>query len=133
MGILVFQRMVPFRLVEPSTLYAYIDFGSRCNGKFAREKSPRSRKFLVAPELTRAVVSTICVPTSSLTGKQRVLSFFEATSTWEEVREDNVKVASHFKNPNPWIREQSPPWVLRNTFGELGEFRRHSSPGSSGS
>jgi hypothetical protein len=39
----------------------------------------------VAPESTRAVVSTICVPTSSLTGKRRVLSFFEATSTWGEL------------------------------------------------
>jgi hypothetical protein len=32
-----------------------------------------------------AVVLMICVPTSSLTGKRRVLSFFEATSTGEEV------------------------------------------------
>jgi hypothetical protein len=59
--------------------------GSRCRGKFARERSPKSRKFPVALESIRAVVSTICVPTSSLTGKRRVLSFLEATNTGEEI------------------------------------------------
>jgi hypothetical protein len=80
-GTLVFQTTVPFRFVEPSTLYAWMGLGSPCRGKFARDRSPRSRKFPVAPESIRAVVSTIWLSTSSLTGKRRVLSFLEATST----------------------------------------------------
>ena len=65
----------------------------------ARERSPRSMKFPVAPELIRAVVSTVCIPTSSLIGKRRVRSLGEATSTWEIVGEGNVEMASPFKNP----------------------------------
>ena len=53
----------------------------------------------MVPELIRAVVSMVCVPTSSMIGKQRVHSFGEATSTWEVVEEGNVEVASPFKNP----------------------------------
>ena len=76
-----FQRRVPFRLGVPSTLNAPTGRGSRFKGKLASDNSPRSMKFPVAPESTRAEVSTIWVPTSSLIGKRRVRSLEGATST----------------------------------------------------
>ena len=47
--------------------------------ELARDRSPRSMKFPMALELMRAVVSTVCCPTSSLIGKRRVRSLGEAT------------------------------------------------------
>ena len=74
MRVVVLQRMVPFLLVDPSTLYAWMAVGSFFKGKLVRKRSPRSMKLPVAPESMRAVVSTICFPTSSLIGKRRVHS-----------------------------------------------------------
>ena len=62
-------------------LKAPMGCGSLFTGKLVRDKRLRSMKFLVAPESTRVVVSTIWVPTSSLTGKRRVHSLEGATST----------------------------------------------------
>ena len=56
-------------------------WGSLFKGKLARDKSPRSIKFLVAPESMRAEVLMVWVPTSSLMGKRRVRSLEGATST----------------------------------------------------
>ena len=81
MRVCAFQRIVPRWLAVPSTLKARMGCGSFFRGKFARDKSPRSMKFPVAPESMRAVVSTVCCPTSSLIGKRRVRSLGEATST----------------------------------------------------
>ena len=54
-----FQRIVPCRLGVPSTLKAPMGWGSLFKGKLARDSSPRSIKFLVAPESMRAEVSTV--------------------------------------------------------------------------
>ena len=81
MQVRAFQRIVPRRLGVLSTLKALIGWGSLFRGKLARDSSPRSMKFLVVPESTRAVVLTVWVPTSSLIGKRRVCSLGEATST----------------------------------------------------
>ena len=64
-----------------------------------RDRRPRSIKFPVALELIKAVVLTVYFPMSNLTGKQRVLSLSEATSTWDKNWEGNIEVTSHFKNP----------------------------------
>ena len=65
----------------------------------ARERSPRSMKFPVALESMRAVVLTVCCPTSSLIGQWRVHSLEEAMNIWEVVGEGNIEMASPFKNP----------------------------------
>ena len=64
-----FHLMVPLTLAVPSTLYARIGLGSRCSGKLALDRRPMSMKFPVAPQSTRVVVSTICVPVASLIGR----------------------------------------------------------------
>ena len=64
-----FHPMVPLALAVPSTLYAQISLDSRCNGKLALDKRPMSMKFPVALQSIRAVVSTICVPATSLIGR----------------------------------------------------------------
>ena len=99
MRVWAFQRMVPCRLGVLSTLKAPMGWGSLFRGKLARDKSPRSMTFPIAPESTRAEVSTVWVPTSSLTGKRRVRSLEGATSTLEVIGEGNVEVTSPFKNP----------------------------------
>ena len=81
MQVRAFQRIVPRRLGVPSTLKAPIGWESLFRGKLARDSSPRLMKFPVAPKSTRAVVSTVWIPTSSLIGKRRVRSLGEATST----------------------------------------------------
>ena len=73
MWIWTFQRIVPHQLAIPSTLNMWTSWGSFLRGKLVRDKSLRSIKFLVAPGSTGAVVLTICFPTSSLTGKHKVL------------------------------------------------------------
>ena len=105
-------------------------WGSLFRGKLARDSSPRSMKFPVALESTRAVVSMVWVPTSSLIGKRSVRSLGEATSTWV-VGEGNVKMASPFKNPE-WKRQKSLPLVPCSTSGVLEGFRSHTSLESSG-
>ena len=69
MSVQAFHLMVPLTLVVPSTLYAWIGLGSRCNGKLALDRRPMSMKFPVALQLMRAVVSMICVPVASLIGR----------------------------------------------------------------
>ena len=130
MRVWAFQRIVPRWLGVPSTLKALIGWGSLFRGKLARHSSPRSMKFLVAPESTRAVVSTVWVPTSSLIGKRSVHSLGEATSTCV-VGEGNIEMASPSKNPE-WKQQKSPPWVPRSTSGVLEVFLSHFSLESSG-
>ena len=89
-----FHLMVPLALAVPSTLYAQIGLGSRCSGKLALDRRPMSMKFPVVPQSMRAVVSTICVPVASLTGRQMVHSFGKATSTWDKSWEEDVKATS---------------------------------------
>ena len=69
MRVWAFQRIVPHRLGVPSTLKAPIGCGNFFRGKLVSESSLRSMKFPVALESTRAVVSTVWVPTSILMGK----------------------------------------------------------------
>ena len=64
-----FHLMVPLALAVPSMLYAQIGLGNCCNGKLALDRRPMLMKFPVAPQLMRAVVSTICVPVASLIGR----------------------------------------------------------------
>ena len=89
-----FHLIVPLALAVPSTLYAQIGLGSHCSGKLALDKRPISMKFPVAPQSMRAVVSTICVPLTSLIGRRTVRSFGKATSTWDKSWEDDVKANS---------------------------------------
>ena len=56
-------------------------------------------KFLVAPQSTRVVVSTICVPLDSLMGIRMVLSLGRAISTWFMIWEEYVDGSSQAKNP----------------------------------
>ena len=63
-----FHLIVPLALAVPSTLYAWIGLGSRCSGKLALDRRLMSMKFPVAPQSMRGVVSTICVPVTSLMG-----------------------------------------------------------------
>ena len=89
-----FHPMVPLALAVPSTLYARIGLGSRCNRKLALDRRPTLMKFPVAPQSMRAVVSTICVPVTSLIGRQMVHSFGRATSTWDTSWEEDVEATS---------------------------------------
>ena len=100
MSVWAFHPMVPLALAVPSTLYARIGLGSRCSGKLTLDRRPMSMKFPVAPQSMRAVVSTICVPVTSLTGRRMVRSFGKATSTWDKSWEDNVEATSRVKNPH---------------------------------
>ena len=73
-----FHRMVPLALVVPSKLLAMMDLGSFSRGHLRRQRRPTSMKFPVAPQSTRAVVLTICVPLDSLMGIHMVLSLGRA-------------------------------------------------------
>ena len=86
--------MVPLALAVPSMLLAMMDLGSFSRGNSRRQRRPTSMKFLVAPQLTRAVVSTICVPLDSLMGIHMVLSFGRTVITWFTVREEYVNGSS---------------------------------------
>ena len=99
MSVWAFHLMVPLAFVVPSTLYAQIGWERHCRGKFALDKRPMSMKFPVAPQSTRAVVSTICVPVANLIGRRIVRSFGNATSTWDRSWEEDVKMTSRIKNP----------------------------------
>ena len=72
MWVQAFQRIVPRRLGVLSTLKVPMGWESFFKGKLARDSSPRSMKFPVAPESMRVEVSTIWVPTSSLMGGEFV-------------------------------------------------------------
>ena len=89
-----FHQMVPLALAVPSMLLAMMDLGSFSRGNSRRQRRPTSMKFLVAPQLTRAVVSTICVPLDSLMGIHMVLSFGRTVITWFTVREEYVNGSS---------------------------------------
>ena len=118
-----FHLMVPLAFAVLSTLYARIGLGSRCNGKWAFDRRLMLMKFPVAPQSMRAVVTTICVPVTSLIGRRMVRSFGRATSTWDKLWEDNIKTTSQIKNPHHrrrWWR----PYFLRhphNKFSRSGE------------
>ena len=68
--------------------------GRCCKGKFALNKRLMSMKFLVAPQLMRAVVSTICVPVANLIGRRMVHSFGKATNTWDRSWEEDIEATS---------------------------------------
>ena len=85
-----FHRMVPLALAVPSTLLVMMGLGSFSRGNSRRQRRPTSMKFLVAPQLTRVVVLTICVPLDSLMGICMVLSFGRAVITWFTVWEECV-------------------------------------------
>ena len=89
-----FHLIVPFALAIPSMLYARIGLGRHCSGKLALDRRPMSMKFPVALQSMRVVVSTICVPVATLTGRRMVCSFGKATSTWDKSWEDDVEVTS---------------------------------------
>ena len=94
-----FHLMVPLVFNVPSTLCDQIGLGSHCNAKFALDRRSMSMKFPVAPQLMRAVVSTICVPVASMIGRRMVHSFGKATSTWDKSWEEDVEATSNIKNP----------------------------------
>ena len=89
-----FYLMVPLALAIPSTLYAWIGLGNCCSRKLALDRRLMLMKFPVVPQSMRAVVSMICVPVASLIGRRMVHSFGRATSTWDKLWEDDVKVTS---------------------------------------
>ena len=59
-----------------------------------RQRRPTSMKISVAPQLTRAVVSMICVPLDSLMEICMVLSFGRAVITWFAIWEEYVDSSS---------------------------------------
>ena len=117
-----FHPMVPLTLAVPSTLYARIGLGSRCNGKLALDRRPTLMKFPVAPQSMRAVVSMICVPVASLIGRRMVCSFGRATSTWDKSWEGNVEVTSLIKNPHHQRRWWQRLHFLHHPHNRFSEF-----------
>ena len=127
MSVWAFHLIVPLALAVPSTLYARIGLGSRCNGKLALDRRPISMKFPVAPQSMRAVVSMICVPVTSLTGRRMVRSFGKATSTWDKSWEGDVEATSRIKNPHHqrrWWRQPRFLRLLHNRFSRSGGYLR---------
>ena len=121
-----FHPMDPLALVVPSTLYAWIGLGSRCNGKLALDRRrPMSMKFPMAPQSIRVVVLMICVPVASLIGRRTVRSFGRATSTWDKSWEDNIETTSQIKNSHYQRRWWQQPHFLchpHNKFSRSGEY-----------
>ena len=115
-----FHRMVPLALVVPSTLLATMGLGSFSKGNSRRQRRPTSIKFPVAPQLMRAVVSTICVPLDSLMGIHMVLSLGRAVITWFTIWEEYVKGSFRAKNPRVLWMLHSPggPHSIVSGFGE---------------
>ena len=122
MSVWAFHLIVPLALAVPSTLYARIGLGSCCSGKLALDRRPILMKFPVAPQSMRAVVLTICVPVTSLTGRRMVRSFGKATSTWDKSWEDNVKATSRIKNPHHQRRWWRPLCFLRLRHSRFSRF-----------
>ena len=89
-----FHQMVPLALVVPSMLLAMMGLGSFSRGNLRRQRRLTSMKFLVAPQSTRVVVSTICVPLDSLMGIRMVLSFGRAVITWFTIWEEYIDGSS---------------------------------------
>ena len=120
-----FHLMVPLALVVPSTLYAQIGLGNCCSGKLALDRRPTSLKFPVVLQSMRVVVSTICVPVASLTGRQMVHSLGKATSTWDKSWEEDVEATSQIKNPHHQRRWWQWPHFLchpHNRFSRFGGY-----------
>ena len=122
MSVWAFHLIVPLALAIPSTLYARIGLGNRCSGKLALDRSPMLMKFPVAPQSMRAVVLTICIPVTSLTGRQMVRSFGRATSTWDKSWEDDIKVTSRIKNPHHQRRWWRRPHFLCHPHNKSSKF-----------
>ena len=89
-----FHWMVPLVLAVPLTLLAMMGLGSFSRGNSRRQRRPMLMKFPVAPQSTRAVVSTICVPLDSLMGICMVLSLGRAVITWFTIWEEYVDGSS---------------------------------------
>ena len=89
-----FHQMVPLALVVPSMLLAMMNLGRFSRGNSRRQRRPTSMKFLVAPQSTRVVVLTICVPLDSVMGIHMVLSFGRAVITWFTVWEEYIDSSS---------------------------------------
>ena len=129
-SVCAFHLMVPLALAVPSTLYARIGLDSHFSGKLALDKRPMLMKFPVAPQLMRAVVLTICVPLTSLIGRQMVHSFGKATSTWDKSWEGDVKATSRIKNPHcqrRWWWQLHFLHYLHNKFSGFGGYLRATS------
>ena len=89
-----FHQMVSLALAVPSTLLAMMGLGSFSRGNSRRQRRPTSMKFPVAPQLTRLVVSMICVPLDSLMGICMILSFGRAVITWFTIWEEYIDGSS---------------------------------------
>ena len=89
-----FHQMVPLALAVPSTLLAMMGLGSFSRGNLRRHRRLTSMKFPVAPQSTRVVVSTICVPLDSLMGIRMVLSIGRAVITWFTIWEEYIDSSS---------------------------------------
>ena len=94
MSVWAFHWMVPLALAVPSMLLVMMGLGSFSRGNPRRQRRLTLMKFPVAPQSTRAVVLTICVPLDSLMGIHMVLSFGRAVITWFTVREEYIDSSS---------------------------------------
>ena len=125
-----FHQMVSLALAVPSTLLAMMGLGSFSGGNLRRQRRPMSMKFPVASQLTRAVVSTICVPLDSLMGIRMVLSLGRAVITWFMIWEEYIDGSSQAKNPQVlWMLHS--PGGLHSIVSGFGGLRLHPSPVSS--
>ena len=114
-----FHQMVPLALVVPLTLLAMMGLGSFSRGNSRRQRRLTSMKFPVAPQLTRVVVSMICIPLDSLMGIRMVLSFGRAVITWFTIWEEYVNSSSQAKNPQV-LRMLRSPGGLHSTVSKFG-------------
>ena len=126
-----FHQMVPLALAVPSMLLAMMGLGSFSRGNTRRQRRLTSMKFLVAPQSTRAVISTICVPLDSLIGIHMVLSFGRAVITWFTIWEEYVNGSSQAKNPQV-LQTLHSPGDLRSIVSRFGGLQLHPFPVSSG-
>ena len=125
-----FYRMVPSALVVPSMLLVMMGLGSFSRGNLRRQRRLTSIKFLVAPQLTRVVVSTICVPFDSLMGIRMVLSLGRAVITWLTIWEEYVN--GSFRANNPQVLQMLYSLGdLHNTVSGFGGLQLCPSPASS--
>ena len=125
-----FHRMVPLALVVPSTLLAMMGLGSFSRGNLRRQRRLMSMKFPVAPQSTRAVVSTICVPLDSLMEIHMVLSFGRAVITWFTIWEEYIDGSFQAKNPQV-LQMLCSPGGLHSIVSRFGGLQLRPSPVSS--
>ena len=114
-----FYRMVPLVLVVPLMLLVIMGLGSFSRGNLRRQRRQTSIKFPVAPQSTRAVVSTICVPLDSLMGIRMVLSLGRAVITWFMIWEEYINGSSRAKNPQV-LQMLCSPGGLHSIVSEFG-------------